>query len=127
MRNFFLSIHLHLKCWFLRPRIFQFAEVESPYYDIFKVNTFKCFGLGPANWGGVNKKCDGSRQSPIDIKTADVVGTKSDQLGPLELGKYWTLASLTNPTFNLTNKGKTVQLDFMLKNQKITTKQGGKT
>ena len=86
----------------------------------------KCFGLGPANWGVVNKKCDGSRQSPIDIKKADVVGTKSDQLGPLQLGKYWTVTGLTNPTFKLTNKGKTVQLDIMLNNQNITTTQGGK-
>ena len=86
----------------------------------------KCFGLGPANWGAVHKTCDGSRQSPIDIKIADVVKTKTSHLGPLELGKYWNLTSLTNPTFKLTNKGKTVQLDFMLNNQKITTKQGGK-
>ena len=84
------------------------------------------FGLGPANWGGVNKKCDGSRQSPIDIKSADVVKTKTNILGPLELGEYWTLATLTNPTFILTNKGKTVQLDFTLNNQKIITKQEGK-
>ena len=86
------------------------------------------FGLGPANWGGVDKKCDGSRQSPIDIKTADVVKTNTGKLGPLVLGDYWTLANLSklSTTFNLTNKGKTVQLDFMLDNQTITTKQGGK-
>ena len=56
----------------------------------------------------------------------DVVKTKTDILGPVELGEYWAIASLTNPTFKLTNKGRTVQLDFALKNQKITTKQGGK-
>ena len=86
----------------------------------------QCCGLGPADWGGVNKKCDGSRQSPIDIKRADVVKTKTNILGPRELGGHWTLTTLTNPTFILTNKGKTVQLDFTLNNQKITTKQGGK-
>ena len=106
--------------------VFQFPEVKSPYSDIYKVNTLKCFGLGPANWGGVDKKCDGSRQSPIDIKIADVIKTNTSQLGPLQLDDYWKLTSLTNPTFKLTNKGKTVQLDFMLNNQKITTKQGGK-
>ena len=86
----------------------------------------KCFGLGPANWGGFNKKCNGQRQSPIDIKTADVVKTNTDKLDPLVLGKYWTLANLKDPIFNLKNKGKTVQLDFMLDNQTITTEQGGK-
>ena len=106
--------------------MFPFTEVKSPYSDMFKVTALKRFGLGPANWGDFNKKCDGSRQSPIDIKRADVVKTKTEQLGPLERGEHWTVARLTNPTFNLTNKGKTVQLDIMSNNQKITTKQGGK-
>ena len=86
----------------------------------------KYFGLGPANWGGVNKKCDGSRQSPIDIKIADVIKTQTSHLPSLQLGDYWNVTSLRNPTFKLTNQGKTVVLDFTLNNQKITTKQGGK-
>ena len=126
LRNFTLSIHLRVKYRFYGLIIFPFTEVKNPCCDIFKVTTLKRFRLGPANWGGVNKKCDGSRQSPIDIKIADVVKTKTNILGPLELGGHWTLATLTNPTFILTNKGKTVQLDFTLNNQKITTKQGGK-
>ena len=58
-----------------------------------------------------------NRQSAINIKGADLFKNKTNILDPLELGQYWTLASLTNSKFKLTNKGRTVQLDFTLRNQ----------
>ena len=49
----------------------------------------KCFGLGLNKWGMFNKKCDGKKQSPINITTASVVRTNNFILGPLKLENDW--------------------------------------
>ena len=71
----------------------------------------------------VNKKCDGNRQSPIDI-TGDT--PLNGTLKKLELAENWNTTKLTgSQKFTLKNKGYTVQLD--IKGTEIMTKQNGKT
>ena len=76
-----------------------------------------------------NKKCDGTKQSPINITTASVVRTNSSIFGPLKLENDWKpYTGKPKPVFTLSNKnGKTVQLDIMTcADLGIKTKQHGR-
>ena len=101
---------------------------KSSFSDVSILNISKCFGIGPNNWGNVNEKCDGTKQSPIDIATTNVVKTANTSLFPLMLGQHWSLAKLTNFAFTLKNiNGKTAQLEFVSNNSEIiTATQGGR-
>ena len=71
----------------------------------------------------VDAKCDGDRQSPIDI-VGDAPLNKT--LKKLELDENWdTTKSTDSLNFTLKNIGYTVQLD--IKGTEIKTKQKGKT
>ena len=70
----------------------------------------------------VNAKCDGDKQSPIDI-AGNV--SLNQNLKKLELDEKWNTESSGSLKFTLTNKGYTVQLD--IKGTEIKTKQKGKT
>ena len=68
-------------------------------------------------------KCDGNRQSPINIAGDAPL---NENLKKLELDENWNTTKLSgSPIFTLKNKGYTVQLD--IKDTEITTKQNGKT
>lgn len=76
--------------------------------------------LGPLKWGDVCEKCNGKKQSPINIITADVKKTDKMILGQLVL--QWRTSSELIPK---DKEGKTVQLD--IKDETIHTIQHGRT
>lgn len=77
---------------------------------------------GPMHWGTVDQRCDGKRQSPIDIVKLDA--SPNTNLEKIKLEANWDTSNLDNSkVFKLENKGYTVQLDIK---EKIETTQGGK-
>ena len=76
--------------------------------------------LGPLKWGDVCEKCNGKKQSPINIMTENVKKTDKTILGQLVL--EWPTSSELTPK---DKGGKTIQLD--IKDQITRTKQHGRT
>ena len=76
--------------------------------------------LGPLKWGDVCEKCNGQKQSPINIIKADVKKTNKTILGQLVVD--WP----TSSELKWKDKGgKTVQWDVT--NPTVETKQHGRT
>ena len=85
--------------------------------------------LGPENWSKIYKKCDGKRQSPINIKTKNVLKNRNLTL---RFGSAWKSKSKLEKRGTrliISNSGHAVELDIKTQEQHsfnpIFTYEGG--